>query len=62
MNARKSWRPHLRDQPIFNPFEPSTDWTRDLGANDRVEIPDQEEETGTADPDLGKKSSEPPGK
>jgi hypothetical protein len=28
---------------MFNPFESSTDWTRDLGANDRIEVPDDEE-------------------
>ena len=44
MNAHKPWEPHMRGNPIFNPFEPSTDWTRDIGANDRVDVPDQEEE------------------
>lgn len=58
MNERKPWQPHMRDEPIFNPFEPSTEWTRELGANDRVEIPDLEEESVSADQDLGKKGDE----
>lgn len=62
MNAHKAWQPHMRDLPIYNPFEPSTDWTRDLGANDRVAIPEDEEETGRADQDFGKKTGELPGK
>lgn len=56
MNERKPWQPHLREEPIFNPFEPSTDWTRDLGANERVEVPDEEEETESANQQTREKS------
>lgn len=56
MNERKPWQPHLREEPIFNPFEPSTDWTRDLGANERVEVPDKEEETESANQQTREKS------
>jgi hypothetical protein len=64
MNKRKPWQPHLREEPIFNPFEPSTDWTRDLGANERVEVPDEEEEaeTKSADQGTGKSGDKPPSK
>lgn len=41
---RKPWQPRIREEPIFNPFERPTDWTRDMGANDRVEVPEEEEE------------------
>ena len=47
MKNRRPWRPHLRDFPLFNPFEPSTEWTRQLGAADRVEIEDEEEREGS---------------
>jgi hypothetical protein len=49
-NERKPWRPRLRKEPIFNPFQPPTDRTRDLGANDRIEIA-EEAEPGEAQPD-----------
>lgn len=44
MNERKPWQPRIREEPLFNPFEPSTEWTKDLGANDRIEIPDEDNE------------------
>jgi hypothetical protein len=56
VNDRKPWRPKLRSQPTFNSFEPPTDWTRDLGANDRVEIPDEEPEPGEAQADATEES------
>jgi hypothetical protein len=28
--------------PLFNPFEPSTEWTKQLGDADRIEIEDEE--------------------
>lgn len=62
MNERKPWRPHMRDEPIFNPFEPPTDWTRDLGANERVEIPGEEEEQESADQEPGKEGGKPAAK
>jgi hypothetical protein len=27
---------------MYNPFEPSTEWTAELGANDRIELEDEE--------------------
>jgi len=45
MSERKPWQPRVREEPILNPFERPTDWTRDLGANERVEIPEEEGET-----------------
>lgn len=58
MNERKPWQPHMRDVPLFNPFEPSTEWTRDIGANDRVEIPSEEDEAGAAEQSTGKEGGE----
>jgi len=41
----------------LNPFEPPTDRTRDLGANDEIEIPDEEEaESGEAQPGVTKET------
>ena len=62
MNERKPWQPHLREEPIFNPFESSTDWTRDLGANERVEVPDEEEATESPEQENREKSNERPSK
>lgn len=62
MNERKPWQPHMREEPIFNPFEPSTDWTRDLGANERIDVPDEEEKTEPSDRETGRKSGSPPSK
>ena len=62
MTERKPWRPRMRGEPIFNPFEPSTDWTRDIGANDEVQIPEEEQKddvTPSSDQDTGKKSGDP---
>jgi hypothetical protein len=61
MSERKPWRPHMREEPVFNPFEPSTDWTRDIGANDEVEIPDEEEDEAKQSPeqDTGEKDGKP---
>jgi hypothetical protein len=42
VSERKSWRPKIKSEPMLNPFESSTEWTRDLGANDRIEVPDEE--------------------
>jgi len=42
---------------MLNPFEPPTDWTRDLGSNDRIDIPDEETEPGEAESDVAKESS-----
>lgn len=62
MNERKPWQPRLRQQPIFNPFEPSTDWTRDIGANERVDVPDEEQATETADQETREKGDKPSAK
>ena len=59
MNEHKAWQPKMRDEPIFNPFESSTDWTRDIGANERVEVPDEEDETASADRNTATKGTKP---
>jgi hypothetical protein len=38
----RTWWPRIRRLPIFNPFEPSTKWTAQIGAGDRIEIEDTE--------------------
>ena len=59
MSERKPWQPKIREEPLFNPFETPTDQTRDLGANDRIEIPDEEEEAESdeAQPDTKDETS-----
>jgi hypothetical protein len=41
---------------MLNPFESSTDWTRDLGANERIEVPDEDDEPGDDEPRAPKES------
>jgi hypothetical protein len=41
---------------MLNPFESSTDWTRDLGANDRIEVPDEEPDPEEERPDANRES------
>lgn len=59
MSAQKPWQPRMRGNPIFNPFEPPTDRTRDLGANERVEIPEDE---ATSEGEVKQKDQEPASK
>jgi hypothetical protein len=57
VNDRKPWLPRIKEEPMLNPFESSTEWTRDLGANDRIEVPDEEEtEPGDDEPGATKDS------
>jgi hypothetical protein len=37
----KPWRPHLDTLPLFNPFEPSTKWTAQIGAGDEIKVEDE---------------------
>jgi hypothetical protein len=57
VSERKPWQPRIREEPLLNPFEPPTDRTRDLGANDRIEVPDEEPES---DEDQGEVKDESP--
>lgn len=52
MDEHKPWRPRLKNAPLFNPFEPSTKWTAQIGAGDRIEIEDEDaaERDGPAAP------------
>ena len=40
---KEPWRPHLDTLPLFNPFEPSTKWTAQIGAGDEIKVEDVEE-------------------
>lgn len=51
MTERKPWQPRIREAPVLNPFERPTDWTRDLGANERIEVPEEEEPSEAQSPD-----------
>ena len=51
MDKHEPWRPKLKNAPLFNPFEPSTELTAELGAADRIEIEDDEETEGGRPPD-----------
>jgi hypothetical protein len=42
MDKHEPWRPKIKNAPLFNPFEPSTEWTAELGADDRIELEDEE--------------------
>ena len=51
MDGHEPWRPQLKNAPLLNPFEPSTEWTAELGAADRIEIEDDEETEDDRPPD-----------
>jgi hypothetical protein len=40
-DKEKTWRPHLDTLPLFNPFEPSTKWTAQIGAEDEIKVEDE---------------------
>jgi hypothetical protein len=42
MDEHKPWRPKVKNAPLFNPFESSTEWTAQIGAANRIEIEDEE--------------------
>jgi len=48
MDKHDPWRPRLKRLPLFNPFEPSTQWYAEMGADDPIEIDDEEEAKGNA--------------
>lgn len=52
MEKHRPWQPELKTPPLFNPFESSTEWTEQLGANDSIEVEDEENAEGSvpADP------------
>jgi hypothetical protein len=45
MDKHQPWRPHIKNAPLLNPFESSTEWTAQLGDADRIEIEGDEETT-----------------
>jgi hypothetical protein len=49
MSKYRPWEPRIRTEPLLNPFRPSTDWTRELGANDRIELADGKAAKPSAD-------------
>ncbi len=51
MDTHRPWRPKLKNAALFNPFEPSTEWTAEMGAADRIEIEDDEETEDGRPPD-----------
>lgn len=60
MDKHKPWQPHIKNAPLLNPFESSTEWTAQLGDGARVEI-DADEETTEKDPAPANPTSEKPG-
>ncbi|MCC7463850.1 MAG: hypothetical protein IT480_15485 [Gammaproteobacteria bacterium] len=58
MDEHKPWRPHIEHLPLFNPFEPSTEWTRQNGAGDEIKIEDASEATDETSGDAGKDESD----
>jgi hypothetical protein len=55
MDEHQPWRPKLKNAPLFNPFEASTEWTAQIGAADRIEVEDEET---TEDNELDKPARE----
>jgi len=51
MEKDRPWEPELKTPPLFNPFESSTEWTEQLGADDRIQIEDGEKAEGNVSPD-----------
>ena len=51
MAEHRPWEPRIEPLPLLNPFEPSTEWTKQLGAGKRVEIEDEEEAVDSAPTD-----------
>jgi len=51
MEKDRPWEPELKSPPLFNPFESSTEWTEQLGADDRIQIEDVEKAEGNVSPD-----------
>ena len=45
MTEKKTWQPHIEHLPLFNPFEPSTQWTKQMGAGDEIRIDDEDEDS-----------------
>jgi hypothetical protein len=45
MGKHRPWQPHIKNARLLNAFEPSTEWTAQLGDADRIEIEDEEETT-----------------
>jgi hypothetical protein len=43
MRTHRPWQPHLSNNPLFNPFAPSTERV----TLDRIEIADEEEDEGS---------------
>lgn len=56
MAKHRPWEPRIEPLPLLNPFEPSTEWTKQLGAGKRVEIEDEEEAMDSAPTDPGQVS------
>jgi hypothetical protein len=42
MDKHRPWQPQIKNVPLFNPFEPSTEWTAQIGDGERIEIEDEE--------------------
>jgi len=60
MAERKPWQPRLKNAPLFNPFEPSTEWTAQIGADDRIEIEEEHEAAENEAPVAPATKSDPP--
>ena len=53
MAKHRPWEPRIEPLPLFNSFEPSTEWTKQLGAGERIEMEDEEEAVDSAPTDPG---------
>jgi len=58
MEKDRPWEPELKTPPLFNPFESSTEWTEQLGADDRIKIEDGEKAEGNVSADPPKQKTD----
>lgn len=47
MDKHRPWEPRIKDEPLFNPFEPWGDWIEQFDDGDRIAIEGEEEAEGS---------------
>jgi hypothetical protein len=61
MDKQRAWRPRVKSAPLFNPFEATTEWTAQIGGNDRIEVEDEVEPEEMVTPDPATKTTDDKG-
>jgi hypothetical protein len=52
MEKRRPWQPRMKDEPIFNPFEPWGQWIEQFEDGDPIAIEGEEEAKCSVPADL----------